>query len=152
MPGARKRKRIGSAAQPTERWRKHKKRPDNDRYRSYDGWEFYVTDESTNDLPTPCDSRAVSLAARPKSGPQRSQSLPTRYSGTTISPQSQNQILKSVTTSSCALANKFLAKCNEAGKNNPELSETLAIFVDQLRCGETRFYSTRQPGVRLEVP
>ena len=86
------------------------------------GLEFYVTDNSANDR----SKRALQ--------------------------QSPNQILESVTTSSCDLANEFLAKCHEATKNNPVLSETLAKFVDQLRDGETSFYSTRQPGVRLEIP
>ena len=46
-------------------------------------------------------------------------------------------------------SSKFLQK---AGANNPELSLTLARFMEPFWDGDTRYHSIQQPGVRRRVP
>ena len=177
MPCTRKRKRIGNAAQPTERWRKHKKRPDNDRYRSYDGWEFYVAGKRKDcgsaenwnkcwrdsngfrrgaDKPTYVSrKKGGCLQIIPEKGPQ---SHFARYSPLSLSCARPKiwelrkyfrDAINAKTYDFLWNSSKFLQK---AGANNPELSLTLARFVEPFWDGDAKYHSIQQPGVRRRIP
>ena len=141
MPGAGKMKDCGSAENWNKCWR------DSNGFRRGADKPTYVSRK-----------KGGCLQISPERGPQ---SFPTRYSP--LSPSCANiprpkiwelrkdfrDAINAKTYDFLWNSSKFLHK---AGANNPELSLTLARFMEPFWDGDARYHSIQQPGVLRRVP